>query len=249
MRKRLAQYYAHDLYATDLAANSAEVVVPMMIELAQPASVVDIGCGRGVWLKVFRAHGVNRILGLDGDYIDPATLLIPSDCFRSIDLGGAFEIGRERFDLAVCLEVAEHLQPRFAAHLVRQLVAAAPIVVFSAAPPGQFGGGHVNCQPVSYWRALFDQCGFEMLDPLRPRIRDDRRVSWWYRQNMVLFGSPEAIAAHRALAECPEVPKGLESEWVYRWVADAQAGGTAMRVRRLTRKVLRSAKKALQPKP
>jgi hypothetical protein len=245
MRRRLARHYAHDLYARNLAANSAVVVVPFIVELVKPTSVVDVGCGRGAWLKVFRDNGVNRIVGLDGDYIDPATLVIAADCFHSIDLSGAFEIGRGRFDLAVCLEVGEHLQPRFAANLVRQLVAAAPIVVFSAAPPGQPGGGHVNCQPLSYWRALFNDCGFKMLDPFRPRIRDDQRVSWWYRQNMVLFASPEAIAANPALANYAEVPPGFESEWVHMWVAAANSAGAATRVRRLTGRVLRRARKSL----
>jgi SAM-dependent methyltransferase len=245
MRSKLARHYAHDLYARNLAANSAEVVVPLIVELVKPTSVIDVGCGRGAWLKVFRANGVERIAGLDGDYIDPATLAIPAECFRAADLSGAFEIERGRFDLAVCLEVGEHLQPRFAANLVRQLVAAAPIVVFSAAPPGQPGGGHVNCQPLSYWRALFDGCGFKMLDPLRPQIRDDQRVAWWYRQNVVMFASPEAIAANPALAKYAEVPAGLESEWVHMWVAAAQSAGTATRVRRMTGRVLRRATKSL----
>ena len=245
MRRRLARHYAHGLYARNRAANSAEVVVPLIVELVKPTSVIDVGCGRGVWLKVFLANRVNRIVGLDGDYIDPATLEIPSDCFHPVDLSGAFEIGPERFDLAVCLEVGEHLSPRFAPHLVRQLAAASPIVVFSAAPPGQTGGGHVNCQPLSYWRALFDAHGFKMLDPFRPRIRDDQRVSWWYRQNMVLFASPEAIAANPALAEYAEVAPGFESEWVHMWVAANQAAGTATRVRRLTGRVLRRARKSL----
>jgi len=68
-------------------------------------------------------------------------------------------------------------------------------------------------------------------------------VTWWYRQNIVLFASSEAISANPALVAW-EVPPGLESEWVYRWVADAQAGTP---VRRLTRRVLRRAKRALLP--
>jgi hypothetical protein len=115
--------------------------------------------------------------------------------------------------------------------------------MFSAAPPGQWGGGHINCKPLSYWRKIFEEFGFRTLDPFRPRIRDDRRVAWWYRQNMVMFASPDALAANPALAKW-EVPPGLESEWVYRWVADAQAG-TA--VRRVAGRVIRRARKALQP--
>jgi hypothetical protein len=243
MRKRLASFYSGEMYAEDTSSPSAAVVVPMVVELIHPASVLDVGCRRGAWLSAFLANGIKKIVGLDGDYIDPSTLKFPADCFRSTNLSDKFEIPAEKFDLATCLEVAEHLPERHAKYLIGKLTSAAPQVLFSAAPPGQWGGGHINCKPLSYWRKIFEDCGFRTLDPFRPRIRDDQRVAWWYRQNMVMFATPDALAANPALARW-EVPPGLESEWVYRWVADAQAG-TA--VRRLTGRVIRRARKALRP--
>ena len=248
MRKNLASYYAEDMYERDRALDSARIVVPMVVALTHPSSVVDVGCGRGAWLSEFRAQGTSKIAGLDGDYLKPSTLLFPADCFRPTDLSGKFEIPAGRFDLAICLEVAEHLPAPNSRHLVRQLTLVAPQVLFSAAPPGQGGEGHVNCQPLSYWRRIFEEFGFRMLDPFRPKLRDDRRVAWWYRQNMVLFVSPDVIVANPALVDCGEVPPGLESEWVHMWVADTQSAGPATRVRRLTGRVLRRAKRALQPK-
>ena len=249
MRKRLAHFYAEEIYAdNDRSIRSARVVVPMVVELMHPSSVLDVGCGRGNWLSTFIAQGVENVVGLDGDYIKPSKLLFPADRFRPTDLSGKFEIPAGRFDLAICLEVAEHLPARNSRHLVRQLTLAAPQVLFSAAPPGQWGGGHVNCQPLPYWRKIFEEFGLRMLDPFRPKLRDDRTVAWWYRQNMVLFASPAAIDANPALASCGEVQLGMESEWVYRWVADVQSAGPATRVRRLTGRVLRRAKKALRPK-
>ena len=231
------------MYADDSASQSARIVVPMVVELTHPSSVLDMGCGRGAWLSEFRVQGIEKIVGLDGDYIPPSTLLFPADRFRPTNLSAKFEIPPDRFDLATCLEVGEHLPARNSRHLVRQLTSAAPQVLFSAAPPGQWARGHVNCQPLSYWRRIFEGFKFRTLDPFRPRLRDDRRVTWWYRQNIVLFASSEAISANPALVAW-EVPPGLESEWVYRWVADAQAGTP---VRRLTRRVLRRAKRALLP--
>jgi SAM-dependent methyltransferase len=245
MRKTLAHYYAEDMYEHDRARASAQVVVPMVTALVHPTKVIDIGCGRGAWLRAFKDNGAGQIVGLDGDYIDLSTLLIPSDCFRPTNLAGAFETPAGSFDLAVCLEVAEHLPARQARHLVARLAAAAPVVLFSAAPPGQGGGGHVNCQPLSYWRALFEERGMKMLDPLRPRTRDDAEVAWWYRQNMVMFATPEAIAANPALAACGEVPKGRECEWVYMHVADARALPANV-ARNLIARVWRRAKKALR---
>ncbi len=248
MRKSLANYYAEDMYERDLTRDSARIVVPLVVALTHPSSVLDVGCGRGAWLSEFKAQGIQKIFGLDGDYLKPSTLLFPADCFRPIDLSGKFEIPAGRFDLAICLEVAEHLPAPNSRHLVRQLTSAAPQVLFSAAPPGQGGEGHINCQPLSYWRKIFEEFGFRMLDPVRPKLRDDRRVAWWYRQNTVLFVSPDALADNPALVDCGEVSPGLESEWIHMWVADAQSAGPATRARSLTRRVLRRAKKALLPK-
>jgi len=249
MRKSLTDFYAEDLYERDLAHDSARIVVPMVVALARPSSVLDVGCGRGAWLSEFKAQGVDKIVGLDGAYLKPSTLLFPAECFRPTDLSSKFEIPPDRFDLAICLEVGEHLPAGNSRHLVRQLTSAAPQVLFSAAPPGQWARGHTNCQPLSYWRKIFEEFGFKILDPFRPKLREDRRVAWWYRQNMVLFASPDAIAANPAWADCPEVPPGFESEWVHMWVAGALAAGPATRVRKLTKRVLRRARRALRPKP
>ena len=157
MRKRLASFYAEEMYAEDRPSPSARVVVPMVIELTHPSSVLDVGCGRGAWLSAFIANGIEQVVGLDGDYIKPSTLLFPADRFRPTNLSIKFEIPPDRFDLAICLEVAEHLPAPNSRHLVRQLTSAASQVLFSAAPPGQGGGGHINCKPLSYWRKIFEE--------------------------------------------------------------------------------------------
>ena len=77
-----------------------------------------------------------------------------------------FDLGKElpaqldeSFDLAFCLEVAEHLPPYLGDRLVDFLALRAPVVVFTAAPPGQGGIGHVNEQDKAYWIARFERRG------------------------------------------------------------------------------------------
>src|ERR1039458_10433287 len=78
MRKRLAHFYAEEIYAdNDRSIRSARVVVSMVVELMHPSSVLDVGCGRGNWLSTFIAQGVENVVGLDGDYIKPSKLLFP----------------------------------------------------------------------------------------------------------------------------------------------------------------------------
>src|SRR5579872_3567235 len=121
---------------------SAGVVVPLLLEWIAPTSVIDIGCGVGTWLRVLQEHGVSDFLGVDGAYVNRDWLEIPQAQFVSHDLNEAFSAGR-RFTLALCLEVAEHLSPERAPSLVQDLVDLAPVVVFSAAVPGQGGVAHL----------------------------------------------------------------------------------------------------------
>src|SRR5687768_2487400 len=127
------------------ARSSAEQVVPLMMELVQPRSVVDVGSAAGSWLSVFREHGVEDVLGIDGDYVRAETLEIPLDHFLAHDLAKPLRLSR-KFDLVVCLEVAEHLPRSRADSLVDDLAALGSTVLFSAAIPFQGGTHHVNEQ-------------------------------------------------------------------------------------------------------
>ncbi len=171
---------------TDGALESARVVAPIVIDLVRAHSVVDFGCGLGAWTRAFRDAGLETVLGLDGAYVDRSKLLISTDEFREANLEKPVELGR-RFDLAMCLEVAEHLPTRASRTLVRTLAEAAPVVLFAAAVPGQGGTHHVNEQWPEFWDRAFAGPGFLRFDWIRHRIWQDRRVKWWYRQNLYLY--------------------------------------------------------------
>jgi SAM-dependent methyltransferase len=172
----------------DDSTQSAAVVVPMLIELARPRSVVDVGCGTGTWLARFIHSGVTDALGLDGDYARAGGLKVPDAHFRAADLTRPINLGR-RFDLAVSLEVAEHLPLQAADGFVAALTGLSDVVAFSAAAPAQGGTGHLHEDWVSGWAARFARQGYEPLDLVRPRVWDDPRVSWWYRQNLVIYAN------------------------------------------------------------
>jgi hypothetical protein len=176
---------------------SARVVIPLLATLLEIRSVVDLGCKHGEWLSVFREHGITDITGFDRS-LHTGTIIIPAASFNAVDLTRPFAIGRT-CDLSMCIEVAEHLTADAAAPLVEALTTAAPVVLFSAGIPGQGGHGHVNEQPHGYWHTLFAARGFHKLDCIRPAIWQDRRVAWWYRQNMFLYASDPALAANPRL--------------------------------------------------
>lgn len=197
-----------------LISSSAAAVVPLVMDLVAPASVVDLGCGRGLWLAEFRRHGVERSLGLDGSHLDPNRLEIPPGSFMQVDLEQPLAIPG-RFDLAVCLEVVEHLTETAGRAAVDALAAAAPIVLFSAAVPLQGGSHHINEQWPGYWMSLFAAHGFRAIDFIRPHIRDNPRVAWWYRQNLIMFASEDALAARPRLAGLGANLHAEGIEWVH----------------------------------
>ena len=117
-----------------------------------PRSVIDIGCGIGNYLLPFQQKGC-RVFGVDG--CEVAGELIP-DHFKRVDL--RFPLPHEfgRFNLTICLEVAEHLPAEHADQLVANVAQVADgIVLFSAAIPWQVGTHHYNCQPPAYWIEKF----------------------------------------------------------------------------------------------
>lgn len=184
--------------AANDARRSARIIVPLVIEQMRVASVVDVGCGWGPWLAAFREFGSTTLLGLDQSAVDPARLEFPRSSYRVVDLRQPIRV-RRRFDLAVSLEVAEHLPPGSAETFVRSLCRLSDAVLFSAAVPHQGGMRHLNEQWPAYWAALFSRCGFLPVDFLRRRIWQHPDVAWWYAQNVVLYASTSFLKAHPRL--------------------------------------------------
>jgi len=182
----------------DGSLRSAEQMMPFVIELTGATSLVDVGCGVGGWLKVAQDHGVKRVRGFDGDYVDRGWLRIAAEDFAPRDLSQSVR-SDETFDLAMSLEVAEHLPPTRAASFVADLCALAPMVFFSAAQPHQGGTDHINEQYLDYWVPLFENQGFELIDCCRPRFWDDGDIEYYYGQNAVIFARPGML---------PDEPRG-----------------------------------------
>jgi len=163
---------------SDTVILSASVVVPHIITMLAPRSVLDVGCGKGEWMDVFAEHGV-EVFGVDIAAPEGAQYLHQ-------DLNWPLQFDRT-FDIALSLEVGEHLPQAAARTFVYSMTAHSNTVVFSAAVPGQEGKGHINCQPHDYWHEMFDLQGFACLDAFRPLIANDWRVSPWYRDNIFLY--------------------------------------------------------------
>ncbi|MCK9424090.1 MAG: class I SAM-dependent methyltransferase [Bacteroidales bacterium] len=176
--------YIHDPQIHNTSA--AQEIVPQLIKWFNPKSVIDVGCGLGTWLAIFKQHGVGTVFGIEGNHINKDLLIIDESELFIADLENGFEVNR-KFDLAISLEVAEHLSPEAADSFVNALTRLSDYIVFSAAIPGQGGQNHINEQWLDYWQSKFNDKGFLGFDEIRPIFWNNPKVEWWYKQNMVIF--------------------------------------------------------------
>lgn len=182
--------YNHFFYKNQLleSKNSAKYIVPIINDWFQPKSIIDVGCGVGAWLDIWKnsKNGV-EVMGIDAGFVERSLLLIDvSNEFIEADLNNKLP-KLKKYDLAMCLEVAEHLDENRADSFVEDLTSLSDIVLFSAAIPGQEGTQHINEKFLKYWIDKFNQNGYKCFDVIRPMIWEVDSISWWFRQNIVLF--------------------------------------------------------------
>ncbi len=183
-----AEYFAKTVEAP--AAQSAPIIAESIVRDLNPRTVMDVGCGTGALLATLQDRG-RVVRGLE--YADAA---IEQCRHRLLDVQ-RFDIARdafrsdEQFDVAICLEVAEHLSEQHADRLIALLASLSATVVFTAAGPGQDGADHRNLQPPGYWIAKFAQKNFGVDQALTDKWKNEWRVSGivvgWYYENLLIF--------------------------------------------------------------
>ena len=182
--------YDNAFYAAQVEESlvAARLYAARLAEVFAPASVLDLGCGRGAWLKAFGEAGAPQLVGMDGAW-NTGEMLDPAIEFRPTDLEKLCRDGwpGERFDLALSLEVAEHLPPNTSQAFVKLLCGASDVVIFGAAIPHQTGTHHVNLRLQSDWARDFAALGYAAWDLFRPVFWGRQDVPYWYQQNTFLF--------------------------------------------------------------
>lgn len=183
---------------------SAREIIPEVLKVFPTTqTVVDFGCGEGAWLSVFKEHEC-AVKGIDGYHVNLDRLLIEHNEFEQADLTFGFRVN-QRYDMAISLEVAEHLPETSADQLVQSLCIASNVILFSAAIPGQNGEGHINEQWPSYWNQKFKENGYVGTDYFRWLFWNNPNVENWYKQNILLYISQSIHHTVRIPRECWQV--------------------------------------------
>lgn len=213
---------AYDHSANAHTLRGAERGLSHFLKNRSVRSLLDVGAGTGTWLRAAQLAGITDLAGLDGVPTEGRAMCVEKALVRVADLRQPIDLGR-RFDLALCLEVAEHLPEECAATLVATLCRHADAVVFSAAAPHQHGDHHVNCQWPRYWQALFNALGYACHDDLRHGMWDDAGIEPWYRQNVFSARRDAALAGRepriQSLIHPDMIPSMLnpDSPWAVRY--------------------------------
>jgi hypothetical protein len=155
-------------------------------------SVVDVGAGVGAWSRAALEMD-KAVTSIDGEWVAgiPGKFERLNYIFQDLNNQVA---SASPHDVAVCVEVAEHLLPERSPGFVADLCKLAPVVIFGAALPRQGGAGHINCRPHSFWIKTFAEKNYTAIDLFRPKFWYDGRVGPWYAQNTYLFVAPEKLA-------------------------------------------------------
>lgn len=203
------KYYDKKFY--DLLQNgsykSAQKVLPLVNEVFHPTSVLDLGCGVGYWIKVWKDEmQLEDILGIEGSYVTEDIFYLEKKYLRNEDLKKPLVLGR-KYDLVMSLEVAEHIEEKFADTFIQNLVNAGDIILFSAAIKGQLGTYHVNEQMPEYWAEKFAMHDYVAVDYIRPLIWGDKEIDYWYRQNILLYIKKDKLNNHPKLNSAVQFTK------------------------------------------
>ena len=165
---------------------SAEHYLAYLWTFFSPGSVVDLGCGAGTWLKAAGNLGAKKLVGYDGEWNNQQNMIDERIKFIPVNLN-EFIISSEKFDLAMSLEVAEHLQSESSEGFVKSLTELSDVVIFGAAYKGQGGTNHINERLHSYWGYLFQKQGYAIFDLFRSVFWGHEEIDICYTQNTFLY--------------------------------------------------------------
>ncbi|EKD25752.1 MAG: hypothetical protein ACD_79C01527G0010 [uncultured bacterium] len=181
----------NDTFATQNFRNKTwtEDFCDFVLKTFKPESVIDFGCGTGDILAPFEKRNLN-VLGIDGSFSNKKYSHIRKENFQIFDIREKYP-NKNKYDLCICMEVAEHIDEKYSETLIHNITNSAPILIFTAAGPGQEGNDHCNLQPKSWWMEKLRKYDFEYDDNLTNdfilHMSNMNDVQSWYIENLMIY--------------------------------------------------------------
>lgn len=155
----------------------------------RPASVVDYGCGNGVYLEILRSLGVEKVKGYDGSPTAVENASLPE--VELADLRDRID-PKCKFDMVLCIEVAPYLHEKYEDYLIENLAVAAAedaVIIFAASDSYQGGIHHVNVKGQRHWMAKFADNGFDFREEETEAIKQELELNtlFWIKDDIMVF--------------------------------------------------------------
>jgi len=174
----------------EIVQNRIEEIILRKID-----SVIDVGCAIGDFVQEW-SFRVVTVKGIEGSEACLRYIACPSQKIALWDLRknieSSLEFAGSKYDLVICIEVAEHIEEMYVDTFLDNLVYLGNRILLSAALPGEKGHHHVNCQKHGYWVSKMEQRGFLYDKATTKLLRDDfKKVGKrWFtntREHLLLF--------------------------------------------------------------
>ncbi len=182
--------FFEDHVALKLAYKDLANIISSSFDLGK---VCDIGCGNGYLINYLFQKGV-EVRGYDSsksalNYIEPEL----QNKVKIINFSQVQDL--PSCETAISIEVAEHIHKKYSDNFIKNITnIATKNIIFSAAKPGQWGDGHINCQPQSYWIDLFNQNGWKyklkVSNNFNECIGNSQKINsllYWLPGNFMIF--------------------------------------------------------------
>lgn len=148
------EYYSHRL-KNPSEVRKAKIIADAIYYFFKPSSVVDLGCGVAMELYHLKERGI-EVKG-----IDRSPYAKKHGCISEVetwDLGKSYPFSR-RYDVGLCFDAIEHLEPEFEVIALDNLVNSSDNVLLAV--PWKVGDPlHFNEQPPEYWVKQLGKLGY-----------------------------------------------------------------------------------------
>ncbi|MFN0168315.1 MAG: glycosyltransferase [Bryobacteraceae bacterium] len=132
-------------------------IADQIVRSLRPRRALDAGCAMGFLVEALWDRGV-ECRGID--ISDFAISRVRRDMQPHCRVASITEPVGGFFDLAICIEVLEHLDPQDTKVAIANLCSAADRILFSSTPDDFTEPTHFNVRPIFDWLRLFAACGF-----------------------------------------------------------------------------------------
>lgn len=190
--------YVHDKSVHNL--KDPKIIVEEILKHFSPKSVIDLWCGLGTFVKVFQDYWIDAYW-VNWEWVEKDKLFIDEKSLIIKNLEEFYDFWK-KYDLAISLEVAEHIDEKYSDNFVKTLISCSDYIVFSAATSCQWWQNHVNEQRPEYREKKFNKYWYKFYDVFRHVFWDNKNIFWRYKQNMFLI-----------VKEWKEIPNTLVEKW------------------------------------